>query len=165
MITQAEIRSLLTYNEATGVFSWLKKHRGCRKDLVAGSVNKKGYVTIIIAGVRYYAHRLAWLYITGEFPVVMIDHKNGDRADNRICNLRLCTMSQNANNSGMKPCNTSGYKGVSWSREKGKFYARCRALGKVCWLGYFETAESASAAYTNFASAAHGEFFNSGSAA
>ena len=162
MITQERLIELFSYNADTGEFLWRKKWRGCRKNLSAGSRNKKGYISIGIKGIVYYAHRLAWLYVTGNFPVDMIDHINGNRSDNRFDNLRECTMSQNGANSGKRPCNTSGYKGVCWRREKEKFDARCTIKGKTNWLGYFDTAEKASAAYENFASAALGEFYNNG---
>lgn len=161
MITQPELKSVLTYNPETGIFRWNKPRVGCSPDLIAGSRQKNGYIAICIDQTKYYAHRLAWLYMTGNFPAKMIDHINGSRTDNKYSNLRECNMAQNACNSGKKHNNKSGYKGVS-QNNGGKWYARCRANGKVNKLGYFDTAEEAAKAYIDFAKSVHGEFFNSG---
>jgi hypothetical protein len=71
-----------------------------------------------LTGVLYREHRLAWLYMTGEWPTHEIDHINGDRVDNRFCNLREATASENRWNSRKRVNNTSGYKGVSWDSAK-----------------------------------------------
>lgn len=149
------------YCPETGVFTWRSYRNGCRQSLVAGSPTKKGYTSIAINGEKYYAHRLAWLYMTGSFPTDMIDHINGCRWDNRFANLRECVMSQNAANSGMKPNNSTGYKGVRRT-ESGKWSARCRAMGGSHWLGTFDSAIEAHEAYAQFAQRAHGEFCNLG---
>lgn len=83
-----------------------------------------------------------------------IDHINGDKLDNRRENLRFCTSSQNHGNTGMRKCNTSGYKGVDWSKEKKKFRARLAERT----LGYYATPEQAALAYNEAAKEHFGEF-------
>lgn len=87
-----------------------------------------------------------------------MDHINTIRSDNRIANLREATNSQNNFNSPMKPNNTSGFKGVSWSKREGKFKAQIAANGVRMVLGSFDSPEEASEAYKSAAAKLHGEF-------
>lgn len=162
MTLQEQLKSLLDYDTETGVFKWLVANtRNVRKGDVAGCLTKdKGYIRIDVLGKQYPAHRLAWLYMTGEWPdKKQIDHINLSKADNRWSNLRIATPSQNKANSKKRPDNTSGYKGVS--KFEGKWKAQCTANGVHTYLGLFDTPEEASLAYQSFASVAQGEFFRS----
>jgi hypothetical protein len=114
---------------------------------------------VYVDGVRYYAHRLAVFYMTGEWPD-QVDHKNG--GDNSASNLRACTQSQNLANRGMNKNNTSGYKGVSFDRKKGRYCAYLTVNLRRRFLGYFDAAEDAHAAYRSAAERAFGEFANPG---
>jgi len=87
-----------------------------------------------------------------------VDHINGERTDNRRCNLRVCTRQQNIFNSSKRCTNTSGYKGVCYRKERGKYRARIRIGGKEILLGHFDTAIEASNAYNKAALEYHKEF-------
>ena len=160
MLTQARLREVLHYDEATGVFTWKVARGGrFRAGDVAGTVVKKGYIVITIDGRLHRAHRLAWLYVHGYLPPYQIDHRNHSPADNRIANLRTATQSENNKNMRLSTKNTSGYKGVSWNKQAGKWKAYSTLNGKLNYLGYFTTAEAASEAYNRFAKQHHGEFY------
>lgn len=95
---QEALKLLLTYNPETGEFTRLK---GTGKGAAAGTVTKgcidksNGYRRICVQGKQRYAHRVAWLYMTGQWPKDQIDHKNMDRSDNRFGNLRQANNSEN----------------------------------------------------------------------
>jgi hypothetical protein len=89
---------------------------------------------------------------------MQVDHINGDKLDNRRCNLRIVTSSQNKCNCGVQANNTSGFKGVSLSKPTGKWVANIKKHGKLHFLGYFPTAIEAARAYNRAAQEMHGEF-------
>ena len=159
MISQKELQALLNYNPDTGVFTW-KNDRGgtAKKNSIAGSTTPKGYITIRVKMKSYLAHRLAWLYIHGYMPKI-IDHaiKNDPALghfNNRISNLRPATKSQNQANRPKNKNNTSGYKGVSWSKFHKKWVAQCN--GK--YLGLFSCKQEAFVAYNKAADNLQKEF-------
>src|SRR5258708_7110488 len=101
MITQERLRELLTYDPETGIFRWKKeRNHYVKAGKIAGFKHiVHGYMHIKIDYVLYRSHALAWLYVTGEFPVyphIQIDHRNSKRDDNRFENLRKATHAQNA---------------------------------------------------------------------
>lgn len=159
-VTQTLVHELLSYEPETGSFTWNIQRRGKKPaDGFAGSVNKiSGYRVINIDRTEYKAHRLAWLYMTGKWPVEFIDHKNGDRSDNRWCNLREATHSQNMRNRGVLPTNTSGLKGVVWHKRQKKWCAQSKLNGKNIYLGSFDCPAAAHFAYVVWADIHHGEF-------
>lgn len=108
------------------------------------------------------AHRLAWFFMTGEWPILDIDHINGDRSDNRWSNLRLANDSQNGANKRRYKNNKSGFKGVIWDARHKRFKAQLKKDGKVLNLGRYHTAEEAHEAYCKAAATLHGDFANSG---
>jgi hypothetical protein len=159
MLTAERLRELLHYDPSTGIFTW--RVRRCGRALVgatAGSLNADGYVHIRVDGGRYKAHRLAVLYMTGEWPVRDVDHENLCRSDNRWNNLRRATRSQNCANSRRPRNNTSGFKGVSWHGAGKAWVARVMVKGESRYLGLFDTPEAAHAAYSAAAMEAHGSF-------
>ncbi len=113
---------------------------------------------IRIMGKRYYAHRLAWFYVHGEWPERDLDHEAGNTDDNRIEKIRPASYSQNGMNRKRRSNNRSGFKGVSWHEKKQKWVARIHVEGKQIFLGYFERVEEAAAAYKTAAVKYHGEF-------
>lgn len=146
---------LVTYNPDSGLFVW-KVQRGPRKPGdVAGTINTLGYVVLRLDYKLYLAHRLAVLYMTGEFPEVVVDHINGSPADNRWANLRTCTVSDNMCNTHIQH-NSTGFRGVY--RDKHKWAARIYKDGQKFSAHGFPTPEAASAWYKQKAEEVHGEF-------
>jgi hypothetical protein len=157
-LNAGRLREVLSYDPETGAFTWLvstARHR--RIGDVAGCV-KDGYRQIGIDGRRYRAHRLAWLWMTGEWPSAEIDHINGDPADNRIANLRPATSSQNKANARLRSDNSSKLKGVSYDRQRQKWLARIVLAGRARNLGRFTDPAAAHAAYAEAAAKHFGEF-------
>ena len=159
MLTQTKLKELLNYCPETGIFTWkvITSNRA-RLDCPAGNLTSHGYIRISVLGNVYYAHRLAWLYVHGEFPKNEIDHINRVTTDNRIDNIRLATHNQNLRNLSKKKNNKSGYIGVSWAKREHKWEAYCTHKGKRYSLGYFNTAENASNTYQKFSKTVFGEF-------
>lgn len=159
-ITQSELQSLLTYDPATGHFHWreLVGYRSKVSGKLAGTLSSRGYIYININSRPMTAHRLAWLYVFGEWPNLQIDHINGVRSDNRLENLRLATRHENMRNAKRKRTNKSGLKGVSWSAECRKWRACIVRGGKTVHLGVFVDKQDAYAAYCKAALDTHGQF-------
>jgi hypothetical protein len=152
------INQLVDYNKEDGSFVW-KIYRGGKAKVgtLAGSFRTDGYHAICIDCHSYKSSRLAWFIVTGEDPKEFdIDHINGDVADNRFCNLRIATESQNCSNRKKRSDNKSGFKGV-YAMGK-KWAAQVCANKQKKHLGVFETPELAYAAYINHANVMQGEF-------
>lgn len=148
-MNQDQIKQILVYDQDAGIFTWAKTHRRAKSGCVAGSKTPNGYIAIHTNGRSYYAHRLAYLYVFGEFDG-QIDHINRDKADNRICNLRTASNSQNGHNKPKNKNNTSGYKGVSWCGQVRKWKALISINGKRKHLGAFDCPVKAGEAYAKF---------------
>ena len=165
LITLAQMREILDYNSKTGAFLWKaradrsKSWNSAFAGTAAGWVDKKGYIIITI-GVDYRAHRIAWLLAKGKWPPpeLDIDHRNRDKGDNRIENLRIATRTQNNANANLRSNNRSGAKGVSWDKVREKWTVRTRVGGKYCYLGRFDEFDDAVEAYRRAVIKAHGEF-------
>lgn len=160
-LTPARLRELLFYDPETGAFSWRRSRQGVRADLAAGRVNSRGYAQIGIDLRRYAAHRLAWLYVHGRWPDNDLDHINGDRADNRISNLREATEAENTWNRKTPRNNRTGLKGVYKATAK-RWRAQIKVAGERIVLGHFDSPEDAHAAYCVAAMKHFGEFASSG---
>lgn len=148
MITVEKLRALFNYDPDTGVFTRLTRRGRFPAGSVAGHLRgKDGYLTIMIDGREYPAHRLAWLYTHGRWPTVDIDHKDGIRHNNRLLNLREATGSINAQNRHKaSSLSSTGLLGVYMNR--GAPRARITIHGgRRIDLGRFETPELAHAAY------------------
>jgi HNH endonuclease/AP2 domain len=158
IITAEKLRELLHYDPETGVFTWLGSGSGRPASGIAGTI-ANGYLHIWADGRSYKAHRLAWLYQTGEWPEGDLDHANMDKADNRWCNLREATDSKNqANTRARVITGTSRFKGVTWNKEMKRFRALITVKGKQYFLGYFDAEHLAYAAYCLAARKHFGEF-------
>jgi hypothetical protein len=157
-----EMKEFLRYNKETGLFAWIKKPNDRSPNIKVGvpltKPNATGYLTITFKNKTYQTHRIAWLFVYGGFPRI-IDHINGIKSDNRICNLREATRSQNGMNRAIPKNNTSGYKGVSFMKETGKWRARVIVNYIPTCLGIFDTPELASEAYKKYAKQVFGEFY------
>lgn len=154
-ITADRVRELLDYNRETGVFVW---RAGARAGRAAGTRHHSGYRFIKVDQVVHLAHRLAWLYVTGEIASSDLDHKNRDKADNRFDNLRLCDDSTNQANTSISKRNTSGHKGVCWNAKAGKWQAGIKRGGRSHHLGLFSEVSAASAAYRAASQMHFGQF-------
>lgn len=163
-LTADRLREFLSYSPESGCFIWLvrRSSNACAGSF-AGSINAKGYVQIRCDGLNYLAHRLAWLYMTGEMPTMEVDHINGVKADNRWANLRLASRSENQHNKGSYRNNSTGFKGVYRDREGCGFRAEISVNRTRMRLGIFKTPVEAYQAYCKAAEKLHGDFANFGS--
>jgi hypothetical protein len=147
-LTVEQLKDTLDYDADTGVFVWkIRPSKAVKAGDVAGCVEKRiGYITIGIGGRVYKAHRLAWLYVYGSWPKGLIDHINGNKADNRIDNLRDVFADGNSQNVRKPNCrNKSGFMGVIWYQNKWR--ASMSVNGKSKWLGDYSTPEEAHQVY------------------
>lgn len=161
MLTQNRLHELLLYDPATGVFKWRYSTRRQVAGAVAGTLASNGYIRIKVDGPAYLAHRLAWLYMYGEFPPSYTDHKDQDKQNNSISNLRLATQSQNCANAKAKSTNTSGIKGVHYDKLSSRWVASIMSKG-VRWSSKHNTLEDASTAVRAMRIKLHGKFANNG---
>ena len=167
------LRECVRYDQETGVLTWLirplhhfknahgmntfnAKYSGKR----SGSLMNGQYMIIRLGGKHYLSHRVIWKLMTGADPVLPIDHKDGNKQNNSWGNLRQATKQENAFNQGTSRRNKTGFKGVSFDKERGKFYSCIRANGRTMSLGRFDSAESAYQAYQIAARRFHGDFAN-----
>jgi hypothetical protein len=160
-LTQEKLKEVLSYSEEDGIFTWKipQANNKIKVGSVAGCVHSSGAWEIGLSRKLFKAHRLAWLYVYGEFPSEWIDHIDGDRTNNRINNLRLCTPAENQMNRKKSVNNTSGFKGVSWDKEVNMWKATVQLDGVRKHLGYFPQVEDASATYEEFCRTNHREFY------
>ena len=163
MLTQSTLKSFLDYDPETGIFTRVKVKTTSNSNPgdVAGGSNGR-YQTISVDNKRYLSHRLAWLYMTGSFPPVFIDHINGVTDDNRFINLREATHSENLLNQKLQKNNTSGAKGVYWNKQHNNWIAKIGFNGKPHYLGAFKDIEDAKIAVMKGREALHGDFCNHG---
>lgn len=147
-LTRARLKEVVHYNENTGEMLWIKPTSARVKigDKV-GNNDGKGYLQTCIDGRRYRVHRLVWLWVYGVFPTYHIDHIDRDRTNNKLSNLRDLPQALNNQNIGVTRANTSGFLGVSWSKEMRKWEARISINNKTRVIGYFDKPENASNAY------------------
>lgn len=152
-ITQQRLKEVLHYDPETGLFRWRVTNSN---RAVAGtpcvSLNGKGYIQIGVDGRRYEGQRLAWLYMTGEWPAHLIDHEDMDPTNNRWANLRAANHAQNHANT--RPRRST--KGVR--PRSGRYQAQIGVGGKSVHLGTFDTEEAASAAYAQASRQVFGEY-------
>lgn len=155
-LSAERLRELFDYDPREGSFVRKigRKGRGAHKGAIAGSDTGQGYISISIEGFLYRAHRLAFLYMLGRWPVDEVDHINGVRDDNRWLNLRDVSTGQNTHNQRTPHRhNSTGYLGVKFYG--GKFRALINVRGKRTYLGSFGSAEAAHAAYVTAKQALH----------
>ena len=171
LMTAEIARNYLSYNKETGYLTYLErqsvshirrydatkwnaKHAGKR----ACRLGHKGNIVVTLCDKVWLAHRIAWLIVTGEWPVDQIDHINGNRSDNRWCNLRAANNSQNHANVGLLSSNTSGLKGASWSKRYKKWVAQIGFNKMTIHLGRYDCPAAAHFAYLIAADKFFGEY-------
>ena len=146
-LTAKYLRSILNYDPETGIFTRkVSTSRRVKVGAVAGCPDGLGYLRIMVQSRLYQAHRLAWLYMYGEWPEDQLDHVNRVRTDNRISNLREVTNKQNQQNASKRSNNTSGTVGIYWHKRISKWQATIMHNYKRHDLGYFDDLEAAIAA-------------------
>lgn len=130
-ITQKELKKLIKYDKKTGEFFSFAVNRN------VGHVGTKGYLFVNVKGKRYRAHRLAWFYVTGEWPDI-VDHIDGNITNNKWKNLRQVNNQENQRNTKIHSHNTSGHMGVRWCKSTSKWRAVIRVDSKEIHLGRFK---------------------------
>lgn len=161
MITQQAITDCFEYRD--GLLYWKGISHPNKQHLLnkpAGSIHKTGYRHITWKGKPQKAHRLIFMLHYGYLPPE-VDHINGDRADNRIENLRPATRSENQCNRGALASNTSGYPGVTWHKHSKAWYVRVMKDGKSKIIGYFKDLELAGLVSAEARSLYHGAYAKS----
>lgn len=163
---QSTLHEWLDYDPETGIFIWKKDTRPNRKFLgkQAGCLKKRdGYVVIAVRGYGpRAAHRLAWCYVHGDYPDCEIDHIDNNRANNAIDNLRLATRQEQCRNTLSYKDSFSGLKGAFFHARIKRWYSAIKLNGKSVFLGCYDTADEAHAAYCAAAARYFGEFANAG---
>lgn len=143
-VTQDRLKELFRYEPDTGLFIRLVRTAQRVQVGDVSRANSNGYVSIWIDGYGYRAHRLAWLYVYGEWPKFDIDHINGIRDDNRLLNLRDVTQQVNVQNvKKARSDSKSGHLGVSWNKASRKWLSRIAVNKRIIHLGYFTDIEMA----------------------
>lgn len=150
------ILKYLYYDSESGFFKRnTNTSKSTSKD-VAGCINRFGYVMISIENIQYQAHRLAWVCCYSELPKTgVIDHKNRIKTDNRICNLRNVSISENKQNQNIYKNNKTGHRGVHFHERRNKFIASIRVNGVLIWLGQFNDIDDAVSTYKKAAKIYH----------
>jgi len=155
-LSQETVHHLFLYDEVSGELTHKNPTSNCVKaGAIAGHLHSRGYIHVGVFGKQYKAHRLIWLYMTGNFPEHDIDHIDGNRSNNSWKNLRESSRSQNCRNQKFRG-NSSGYKGVSL--RNGTYSARIRTKNEVHYLGSFSDPLDAALAYDHAAIKLHGKF-------
>lgn len=155
------VRELFEYQPETGWLTWkVSPSRNTKTGSRAGCVHPTGYRSIRIDGMLHREHRLIWLLSYGKDPgKLQVDHINGEKADNRIANLRLATNAENRQNqTRLRSSNTSGVAGVCWNKWAQKWRARIHLSGHFKHLGYFDSLEDAATARRAAELEHYGEF-------
>lgn len=144
-LTLERLKEVLSYNPETGNFSWRPGHKlfGYR----AGTTLPAGYTQIAVDGKFYRASRLAWFYMTGQWPKFEVDHKDRNPANDRWDNLKEVTSQQNKENTSAHVDSKSQVKGVSWDAKRQKWIAQICESGRNRNLGRYAKQEDAIAAY------------------
>ena len=137
-ITQERLKKYFHYDKNTGLFKRLIAVSQTQAGDIASCIGSHGYIKINILNNAYLAHRLAFLYMTGSIPECQVDHINHVRTDNRWENLRLATNASNGRNQSKPISNKSGFTGVRFRKDIGKWAARIMVNRRDISLGCFE---------------------------
>lgn len=146
-LTQSDVKRFFSYDLDSGEFKRIRFVSNTRREYdresPVTSKHQHGYYIAVVNGKRYRVHRLIFLYMTGNLPDGFVDHINGDRTDNRWCNLRIVQKLDNQRNQGVRVDNLTGRTGVYWYPPLNKYQAQITVDGKRKHLGYFQTLDQA----------------------
>lgn len=150
-----ELKKLIRYDPKTGVWFWLvDRNYKTKAGDTAGCINKSdGRWYLKINSQRYSSSRLAWFYMTGEYPKKDVDHEDGNKLNNKWINLRTASRTQNQGNARGR----TTLKGVTRVRT-GKYTAQIQISMRKIHLGTFATPDEAHQAYVVAAKKLYGEF-------
>jgi hypothetical protein len=145
MLTQERLKELFSYDPETGLFVRIKKSgKSCsRIGSIVGAIGSHGYFMISIDNTRYLCHRLAFLYMTGNWPLAYVDHIDQNKRNNRFKNLREVSNRENMQNSSIPKHSTTRILGVSYEKRRKCWRATICVDGKQVYLGQFKTPEEA----------------------
>lgn len=160
MIELNRLKELLHYNPETGVWTWLNPSLVNKKPInaEAGTISVHGYRIITIAGTKYRASRLAWFYMTGEWPTDEMDHIDRNGVNDRWTNLRIVSRSENALNRDVQSNNASGARGVHWDETRSKWFVQVKKDNINHFIGRFDDFDEAIEARDRASAELHGEF-------
>lgn len=149
-LTAARLRELLHYDATSGAFYWVSTDGRARKGALAGNRNSNGYMVVGLFGVKYRQHRLAWLYVYGEWPDGVVDHIDGNKDNNKIENLRVVSQAQNLQNRrSASVASACGVLGVYYSARRGGYMASVTTAGSKKRRGPYRSIERARIAYVD----------------
>jgi hypothetical protein len=146
-LVESRLKELLEYTSETGEMKWKTTGKGRRLDRIAGSPDRHGYLQTRIDGAIYFNHRLAWLYVHGQFPQGVIDHIDGNPINNAIANLRDVPQRLNMENQRRAPISNKSTGLIGVSKHKLGYMAKIQSARKQIYLGIFQTPEAAHEAY------------------
>lgn len=149
LVTAERLRELLSYCDESGEFRYRQARGRFKVGDLAGSRGLEGRIAVVVDGRLYRGHRLAWLYMTGEWPQFEIDHKDTNPSNNSWANLRDVTPTVNQQNRRVAPKGKkySPLLGAQWCAQRRRWKATIRVDGKKKHLGVFDTDAEAAAAY------------------
>jgi hypothetical protein len=139
MMTRMRLVELFDYDKSTGLFTRKVSVRKDRIGTIAGAANGFGHIQIRVDGTLFMAHRLAWMWMYGEWPSTNIDHVNGIPNDNRISNLRLATPKENQENVKLRIDSSTGCRGVNWNKAERKWVSRVQHYKERIVVGKFDS--------------------------
>ncbi len=158
-LTAQKLREILHYDPDTGVWTWLVALSSTRGiGSIAGTVSVHGYRIITYRGEKYRSGKLAWLYMTGEWPTQEIDHDDRDKLNDRWGNLFDRSRSQNALNRDLQSNNFSGTRGIHFDTVRGKWNVQVKKDNVTHYIGRYDDYDEAVAARDEAASRLHGSF-------
>ena len=154
----AYLKTRLSYDPESGIFTWIGHRCGVMLGAAAGGLHSNGYIRIRVDGTSYFAHRLAFMFVFNRAPEGEIDHINRNRTDNRICNLRESSISENRSNAIRKSTQNTGRLKGCYLNGSGSWVATIQKNKKQYNLGSFKTEKEAHEAYCKAAKELHGQF-------
>lgn len=152
------LHELLRYDSESGHLYWKTNLGRCQSSRPAGHLAKNGYWVIRINNTLYKSHRVIFAMVHKRWPKLYVDHVDGNRSNNRVCNLREATRSQNMHNVKLRCDNKTGVKGIAWEADRNKYVAYVSIRGCIKFKKRFSSLESAISARRKAAKKLHGEF-------